>query len=89
MGDMTGDSGNSSRFVSVKLLITILLFVVAAAVGLIVADTRGSVQNAQMEIKQINTLKLDKDQYYRDMMDIKDTLQRMDAKLDKLAAQRR
>jgi gas vesicle protein len=89
MSDMTGDSGNSSRFVSVKLLITILLFVVAAAVGLIVADTRGSVQNAQMEIKQINTLKLDKDQYYRDMMDIKDTLQRMDAKLDKLAAQRR
>ncbi len=85
----TADDGNSSRFVSVKLLITVLIAIVFAATGLIVADTRSVVTNAQWKIDQINILKLDKDQYYRDMTDIKETLQRLDLKLDKLTAQRR
>lgn len=84
-----GNNGNSSRFVSVKLLLTILLAIVFAATSLILSDTRSSVSDAKMEIKQVQLLKLDKDQYYRDMVNIKDTLQRMDLKLDKLAAQRR
>ena len=81
---MTGDSGNSSRFVSVKLLIAILLAVVFAASSLILNDTRTNVAASLVKIEQIQLFKLDKDQYYRDMIDIKDTLQRMDAKLDRL-----
>jgi len=86
---MTSDSGNSSRFVSVKMLLTILLAIVFAATGLILTDTRSSVSSAQLKIEQIQLLKLDKDQYYRDMIDIKDTLKRMDAKLDRLAIGRK
>lgn len=84
----TCDNGNSSRFVSVKLLITILLGIVFAATALILGDTRSNVSDAKVEIKQIQLLKLDKDQYYRDMTDIKDTLERMNIKLDKLVSQR-
>jgi hypothetical protein len=84
----TGDSGNSSRFVSVKLLITILLAVVFAATSLILSDTRSSVSSAQAELKSIQLLKLDKDQYYRDMADVKDVLQRMDVKLDRLTGRK-
>lgn len=80
----TANDGGSSRFVSVKLLVSVLIAIVFAATSLIVADTRSGVTNAQMKIDQINVLKLDKDQYYRDMVDIKDTLQRMDMKLDRL-----
>ena len=85
----TANDGGSSRFVSVKLLVTILLAVVFAATSLILSDTRSSVSDARMEIKQVQILKLDKDQYYRDMVDIKETLRSMDAKLDKLTVQRK
>ena len=85
----TADNANSSRFVSVKLLLTILLAIVFAAAGLILGDTRASVVDAKMEIKQIQLLKLDKDQYYRDMTDIKEMLQKMNDKLDKLSTWRR
>lgn len=85
----TADNADSSRFVSVKLLLSILIAIVFAATGLILGDTRANVSDAKMEIKQIQLLKLDKDQYYRDMTDIKEILQKMNDKLDKLSTWRR
>jgi len=66
--------GNGSRFVSTKWLIGILMFIVFAASGLIVGDTRNSVTEVRSKTEALQEKKLDKEQYYIDMREIKETL---------------
>ncbi len=75
---------NEYKFVSTALLITILLGLVFAAGGLVVKDTRDGVISSLAKIEVLQKDKLDREQYYRDMGDIKETLKNMDTKLDNL-----
>jgi hypothetical protein len=71
-----------SNYVTIKTLLTILLVIVFAATSLIVADTRLGVQTSMAKIEKLQTDKLDKELYYRDMSIIRETLLRMESKLD-------
>ena len=62
----------------------VLLTLVFAAVGIIVADTRTGVSNAVVKIEILQDKKLDKEQYYRDIGEIKQTLKDIVIKIDKL-----
>ncbi len=81
-----GDANGNGKYVSTKFLVAILIAIVFAAVGLIVADTRGGVSKAQDQIQCLQKDKLDRETYYRDMTEIRETLIRMDFKLDRIRA---
>ena len=61
-----------------------LLILVFAAGGIIVADTRTGVFNAVVKIEVLQDKKLDKEQYYRDMSEVKGILKDIVVKIDKL-----
>ena len=76
------EGGNEQdRFASWKWLAGILMAILLAVGGYTFGTTVGDMK---IEIKALYEKKLDKDQYIRDMTDIKETLLRMDAKLDRL-----
>ena len=79
-------NGNGTKFVSVKLLVAVLLTVVFAAISMIVSDTKSAVNKAQDRIECLQKDKLDRETYYRDMTEIRETLIRMDFKLDRIRA---
>jgi hypothetical protein len=65
------ENGNGNRFVPMKLLISILLALLFAASSIIIADTRSGVTTAQVKIDQLQKDKVDKEQYCRDINEIK------------------
>ena len=67
-----------------KILIGVLLTIVFAATGLIVADTRSGVFNAIVKIESLQREKVDKDRYYSDIGEIKQTLKDINDKIDRL-----
>ncbi len=85
-------NGNTLTF---KWLVGILVAVVFSITSIIVADTRQNIRDAQelakvnfqknqAKIECLEKEKLDKDQYYRDLREIKTTLNKIDEKLDKI-----
>jgi len=85
-------NGNSLTF---KWLVGVLIAIIFSVTGIIVADTRTNIKEArnlaaenfaknQAKIECIEREKLDKDQYYRDLRDIRATLTKIDEKLDKI-----
>mgnify|MGYP001576064211 FL=1 len=62
--------GNIDSKYLFKILIGILLTIVFAATGLIVADTRSGVSTATVKIEVLQEKKLDKELYYRDIGEI-------------------
>lgn len=79
MGIEEGDG--QDRFASWKWLTGILVAILLAVGSYTFGTTVGDIK---IDIKALYEKKLDKDQYIRDMTDIKETLQRMDLKLDRL-----
>ncbi len=88
-------NGSESGNLTFKWLVGILISIVILVTGIMAADTRQSIKDAQelaktnftVNQKKIECLekeKLDKDQYYRDLRDIKATLTKIDEKLDKI-----
>ncbi len=88
-------NGNGSGNLTFKWLVGILISIVILVTGIMAADTRQSIKDAQelaktnfainqKKIECIEKEKLDKDQYYRDLRDIKATLTKIDEKLDKI-----
>lgn len=75
------DNGNN-RYVTNRWLIGILAALIFAASGIIVADTRSGINKAQVAVECLQKDKLDKDQYYRDLTDIRDAIKSIDRKLD-------
>jgi len=59
----------------------VLLF---AAGGVLLADNNAKVQRNETKIEQMQEKKVDKEQYYRDIKDIKDALVTIDGKVDKI-----
>jgi type I restriction-modification system DNA methylase subunit len=86
-------NGNGS--LTFKWLVGILGVVLFSVITVIAADTRSSIKDAaelakhnyevnQAKIVCLEREKLDKDQYYRDLREIKATLNKIDEKLDRI-----
>ncbi len=86
-------NGNGS--ITFKWLVGILIAIVFAVTSLIAADTRQAIKEAQdlaknnfaINQKKIECLekeKLDKDQYYRDLREIRVGIEKINEKLDKI-----
>ena len=73
----------NNRYLSWKWLVGILMVVIFSASGVILSDTRVTLVEAKQNIATLQKEKLDKEQYYRDMTEVKAALLRIDLKLDK------
>jgi len=74
----------NEKNVTWQWLVGVLLILVFAAGGIIVADTRTDVFNTVVKIENLQEKKLDKEQHYRDMVEIKGMLKDIVVKIDKL-----
>ncbi len=74
----------NGKNVTWQWLVGVLMILVFAAGGIIVADTRTGVSTAVVKIESIQEKKLDKELYYRDIGEIKQTLKDIALKIDKL-----
>ena len=74
----------NGKNVTWQWLVGILLILLFAAGGILLADNKAKVQKNETKIEQIQREKVDKDQYYRDIGEIKDSLKYIGIKLDKL-----
>ena len=74
----------NEKNVTWQWLVGILLILLFAAGGVILADNKSAVQKAQVKIDQMQENKVDKEQYRLDIADIKGTLKGISEKIDKL-----
>ena len=74
----------NGRNVTWQWLVGVLLILVFAAGGIILADTKAEVQKVQGKVEQVQEKKVDKEQYYRDIGEIKQALIKIADKLDKI-----
>ena len=88
-----GDNGNGK--LTWRWLGGVLLIIVFAAVSMIMAETKTSIAEAQkkaeefykanqVKIECLQKDKLDKEQYYKDIADIKDAVKDINRKLDRV-----
>ena len=71
-------NGNGNGSVTWKWLVGILFTLLLATAGGLLADTRDSIGKAQDKIECLQKDKLDKEQYYRDLQEMKDAIGRID-----------
>lgn len=74
---------NGSKYVSIKWVVSILAALVFAASGMIVADTRAGITKALYATECLQRDKVDKDQHYRELAEIKSLLLRIEDKIDR------
>ena len=75
---------SSDQSISWKWLVGVLISLVLILGGIVTSDNKTLVEKNQVRIDRLADLKLDKEVYFRDMVDIRDMLKRIDIKLDKL-----
>ena len=74
----------NGKNVTWQWLVGILVVLLFAAGGILLADNKASVRKNEVKIEQVQEKKLDKELYYRDIGEIKETLKDIVAKIDKL-----
>ncbi len=74
----------NGKNVTWQWLVGVLLILVFAAGGVILADNKAEVQKTNVKIEQMQEKKVDKEQYYIDIADIKGALKGISEKIDKL-----
>ena len=74
----------SGKNVTWQWLVGILVVLLFAAGGVLLADNKAKVQKNETKIEQIQKEKVDKEQYYIDISDIKKTLVAIDGKIDRI-----
>ena len=75
---------NTNASVTWKWIVGVLVPLIFLFGGIIVADNRAIVQKTQDKIEEVRKEKVDKNQYYRDIADIKDTLRGIDRKINEI-----
>jgi hypothetical protein len=86
---------NNSGSPTFKYLVGVLLLIVFASIGVITADTRSSIIETrqlilsntflcQDKVEDLQKEKLDKEQYHRDIADIRDGIKSINAKIDRM-----
>ena len=74
----------NGKNVTWQWLVGVLMVLLFAAGGVLLADNKVKVQKNETKIEQMQERKVEKEQYYRDIADIKDTLKAIDGKVDKI-----
>ena len=74
----------NGKNVTWQWLVGVLLILVFAAGGVILADNKAEVQKTNVKIEQMQERKVDKEQYRLDIAEIKETLKDIVVKIDKL-----
>ena len=74
----------NGKNVTWQWLVGILVVLLFAAGGVLLADNKAKVQKNETKIEQIQERKVDKEQYYIDIADIKKTLVAIDGKIDRI-----
>jgi len=74
----------NGKSVTWQWLVGVLVVLLFAAGGVLLADNKASVQKIEVKVEQVQERKVDKEQYYRDIRDIKDALVTIDGKVDKI-----
>ena len=74
----------NGKNVTWQWLVGILVLLLFAAGGILLADNKAKVQKNETKIEQIQEKKVDKEQYRIDISEIKDTLKTIVAKLDNI-----
>jgi len=74
----------NGKSVTWQWLVGVLVVLLFAAGGVLLADNNAKVQRNETKIEQMQEKKVDKEQYYRDIKDIKDALVTIDGKVDKI-----
>ena len=75
---------SSDQNITWKWLVGVLISLVLILGGIVTTDNKAMVEKNLIKLERIADLKLDKEVYYRDMVDIRDMLKRIDIKLDRL-----
>lgn len=79
----------NGKNVTWQWLVGILVVLLFAAGGALLADNKAKVQKNETQIEQMQERKVEKDQYYRDIADVKDALKAIDEKIDKIRQEMR
>ena len=74
----------NEKNVTWQWLVGVLVVLLFAAGGVLLADNKAKVQKNETRIEQMQERKVEKEQYYRDIADIRDTLKTIDRKIDKI-----
>ena len=74
----------NGKNVTWQWLVGILVVLLFAAGGVLLADNKAKVQKNETKIEQMQERKVDKEQYYIDISDIKKTLVAIDGKIDRM-----
>ena len=74
----------NGKSVTWQWLVGVLVVLLFAAGGVLLADNKARVQKSETRIEQMQERKVEKEQYYRDIADIRDTLKTIDGKIDKI-----
>ena len=74
----------NGKSVTWQWLVGVLVVLLFAAGGILLADNKAKVQKNETKIEQMQEKKVDKEQYYRDIGEIKETLKDIVVKIDKL-----
>ena len=74
----------NGKNVTWQWLVGVLLILLFAAGGVLIADNKAVVVKNQVRIEKLGEQKVDKEQYYIDIADIKSTLKVIDGKIDKI-----
>jgi hypothetical protein len=86
---------NDSGSLTFRWLVGVLVTIVILAGGMLIADTKANIKDVKLELAQraeqnkakiecLEKEKLDKDQYYRDIREIKETMKDISIKIDKM-----
>ena len=79
----------NGKNVTWQWLVGVLMVLLFAAGGVLLADNKAKVQKNETRIEQMQEKKVEKEQYYRDIADIRDILKAIDGKIDKIRQERR
>ena len=74
----------NGKNVTWQWLVGVLVVLLFAAGGVLLADNKAKVQKNETKIEQMQERKVDKEQYYIDISDIKKTLVAIDGKIDRI-----
>jgi len=74
----------NGKNVTWQWLVGILVVLLFAAGGILLADNKASVRKNEVKIEQVQENKVDKEQYRLDIADIKGMLKDINVKIDKL-----
>ncbi len=67
-------NGENEKYISWRFISVTIVGIIFIIVGAIISDTRANIVKAEKQIEKLQNEKIDKEQYYCDIKEIKDGL---------------